>query len=297
MAEKVMGIARRAPLPHFSTRGTFGDWWAQHQPRQLHADKKVAYFHGCSTMYYEPFVGQATVAVLEHNGYEVVVPRQNCCGLPMLSNGEFDAAASYHFNNVRNMQVYAEAGLAIVGTSTSCTLTMKEEAPELLDAEDIGTHKLKMATWDLFEWLQERHDAGELKTDFQELKLVLPYHAPCQFRAHRVGKPALAILALIPGVEVRESRARCCGIAGTYGYKVEKYDIAMAVGAELFDFVHEQGADVRLTACDSETCRWQLEHGTGLPSRHPVEILAAAYGLYDLEQRKPSESSLAKPSF
>jgi glycerol-3-phosphate dehydrogenase subunit C len=183
------------------------------------------------------------------------------------------------------MASYARAGLPIVGTSTSCTLTLKEEAPELLDMEDEGSLVLKSATWDIFEWLRERHAAGELKTDFRPINLKIPYHAPCQMRAHRVGKPAMEILALIPGLDLRESHARCCGIAGTYGYKTEKYQIAMDVGEELFHFVREQGFDVPYTACDSETCRWQLEHGTDLPSRHPIEILAAAYGLYDLEKR------------
>lgn len=286
LAEKVMGIAREAPLPSWSTEGTFGEWFKRTKEQRLKSDKKVAYFHGCATMYYEPYVGKAAVAVFEHNGYEVVVPPQNCCGLPMLSNGEFDAASDYHDNNVNKMRVFAEAGLDIVGTSTSCTLTLKEEAPELLDAYDEGATKVKMATWDMFEWLRELHDKGELKTDFKEMQMVLPYHAPCQYRAHRVGKPALEILALIPGVDVRESHARCCGIAGTYGYKAEKYQIAMDVGAELFDFVAAQGSDVEMTACDSETCRWQMEHGTDLPSRHPVEYLAAAYGLYDLAKRR-----------
>jgi glycerol-3-phosphate dehydrogenase subunit C len=63
----------------------------------------------------------------------------------------------------------------------------------------------------------------------------------------------------------------------------------MDVGEELFSFVRNvvqsEGQDVQYTACDSETCRWQLEHGTALPSRHPIEILAAAYALYDLEKR------------
>ncbi|MCB9421799.1 MAG: anaerobic glycerol-3-phosphate dehydrogenase subunit C [Ardenticatenaceae bacterium] len=286
LAEKVMGIAREAPLPHFSVEGTFGDWFKNSQARRLKSEKKVVYYHGCATMYYEPFVGKAAVAVFEHNGYEVIVPPQNCCGLPLLSNGEFDEAAKYHRNNVDKMLVYAQAGMDIIGTSTSCTLTLKEEAPELLDAHDENATTLKMATWDIFEWLRERHEAGELKTDFQQLEMVLPYHAPCQYRAHRIGKPALEILSLIPGVDVRESHARCCGIAGTYGYKAEKYQIGMDVGAELFEFVREQGSDVTMTACDSETCRWQMEHGTDLPSRHPIEFLAAAYGLYDLEKRQ-----------
>ncbi len=291
LAERTLGIARHAPLPTWSTRGTFGDWLRRTAHRRLRSEKKVVYFHGCATMYYEPFIGQAAVAVLEHQGYQVIVPPQNCCGLPLLSNGEFPAAERYHQGNVARLAGFARAGLPIVGTSTSCTLTLKEEAPELLDREDEGTAALRQATWDIFEWLRALHEQGELRTDFQPLpssgaSLVLPYHAPCQLRAHRVGKPALEILALIPGLELRESHARCCGIAGTYGYKVEKYQIAMDVGQELFDFVRAQGEAVPYSACDSETCRWQLEHGTGRPSRHPIEVLAAAYGLYNLEERR-----------
>jgi len=287
MAEKVMGIARHAPLPTWSTTGTFRDWLNRTAGQRLRADKKVVYYHGCATMYYEPFIGQAAVLVLEHNGYEVIVPEQNCCGLPMLSNGEFPAAERYHNGNVSKLAGFASAGYPIVGTSTSCTLTLKEEAPELLDLQTEGVLALKDATWDIFEWLRELHEAGELRTDFRPLDMKLPYHAPCQFRAHRVGKPALEIMALIPGLDISESHARCCGIAGTYGYKQEKYQIGMDVGEELFSFVREQGLAVEMTACDSETCRWQLEHGTNLPSRHPIEVLAAAYGLYDLERRRP----------
>ena len=285
MAEKVMRIARDAPLPKWSTSGTFGDWIKRTQAQRLKSDKKVVYFHGCATMYYEPFIGKAAVMVFEHNGYEVIVPEQNCCGLPLLSNGEFDAARGYHRGNVGKLAGFGRAGLPIVGTSTSCTLTLKEEAPELLDYHDEAATELKMATYDIFEWLRELYEAGELRTDFQPMPMKLPYHAPCQQRAHRIGKPALELMSLIPGLEIAESHARCCGIAGTYGYKVEKYQIAMDVGAELFSFVEAQGENVEYTTCDSETCRWQLEHGTDLPSRHPIEILAAAYGLYDLERR------------
>ncbi|MCW5858998.1 MAG: anaerobic glycerol-3-phosphate dehydrogenase subunit C, partial [Caldilineales bacterium] len=222
----------------------------------------------------------------EHQGYEVIVPYQNCCGLPLLSNGEFKAARGYHKKNVAYMGSYAHAGFPIIGTSTSCTLTLKEEAPELLDMDDENTTELKLATWDIFEWLRELAVKGELSTDFKPLDLKIPYHAPCQLRAHRVGKPALEIMEMIPGLDLSESHARCCGIAGTYGYKTEKYQIAMDVGEELFRFVREQGDAVKMTACTSETCRWQIEAGTGLPCRHPIEVLAAAYGLYELEKRK-----------
>jgi len=286
MAEQILGIARRAPIPHWSTDGTFGAWFVRTQGQRLKSDKKIVYFHGCSTMYYEPYVGKAAIAVLEHNGYEVIVPPQNCCGLPMLNNGEFPAAERLYRSNLAALLPYVDAGYPIVGTSISCVLTLREEASELLDIEDEATRRLKLAMWDISEWLRDLHERGELRTDFHELPMVLPYHASCQTRAHRMGRPALDVMSLIPGLEVRESRARCCGLAGTYGYKAEKYDIAMRVGQEAFDFIKAQGPEAHLVVSDSEICRWQLQHGSSKPARHPVEILAAAYGLYDLDARR-----------
>lgn len=284
LAEKIMGVARHAPIPRWSTRGTFRKWFFS-TPR-LKADKKVVYFHGCSTNYYEPQVGQAAVAVLEHLGYEVIVPPQNCCGLPMLNNGEFPAAEKLFRSNLAKLVPYADKGYPIIGTSVSCVLVLREEASEMLDIENDATRQLKAAMWDMMEWLRDLHERGELDTNFRELKMVLPYHVSCQARAHRMGRPALDVMTLIPGLDVREGNAKCCGLAGTYGYKVEKYEIAMKVGEEAFRFVRAQGDDVRFTTSDSEICRWQLEHGTHKACRAPIEILAAAYGLYDLETRR-----------
>src|SRR5262249_11948753 len=87
--------------------------------------RQVVYFHGCSTNYYEPHVGIAVVEVLERNGFEVILPKQNCCGLPMLSNGDFDSARRYHEHNIAALLPYVQQGIPVVGTSTSCTLTFK----------------------------------------------------------------------------------------------------------------------------------------------------------------------------
>lgn len=289
LAEKLIGVARHAPIPRWSTEGTFRGWIKRTRKRRLRSDKKIAYFHGCSTNYYEPAAGKAAVAVLEHLGYEVIVPPQNCCGLPMINNGEFPAAERLYRQNIEKLRPYAEAGIPIVGTSVSCTLVLREEASEMFDLENEATRLLKNNVWDFSEWLRELYERGEFRMDFQELPLILPYHASCQLRAHRFGRPAAEILALIPGIELRQGNARCCGLAGTYGYKAEKYEIAMKVGEEAFQFVEAQGDDVKYVASDSEICRWQLTHGTGKATLHPVEILAAAYGLYDLEKRRLRE--------
>ena len=272
--EQVMGIHRSAPLPKFSGE-RFTSWFENHKPVG-EAHRKVVYFHGCSTQYYEPRVGRAAVNVLEANGFEVIVPPQNCCGLPLLSNGEFPAARRYHASNVSFFIDYAKQGIPIVGTSTSCTLTIKEEAPELLGMYDEDTLLVAENTYDINEFLLNLHAEGSLRTEVNPIPLTLGYHAPCQYRAHRLGKLALEVLDLIPGLTVLDSHAACCGIAGTYGYKKEKFDIAMQVGEPLFDFVRQVGGPVVI--CDSETCRWQITAATGAPAIHPVELLAAAYG-------------------
>ena len=272
--QAVLGIHRSAPLPSFSNQ-RFTTWF-NYQPHPGNAYRRVVYFHGCSTEFYEPRVGRAAVHVLEANGFEVIVPEQNCCALPLLSNGEFAAAREYYTSNVRKLINFAREGIPIVGTSTSCTLTLKEEAPELLELHDENSRKVAESIYDFNEFLLILLEEGTLRTDLLPISESLPYHAPCQYRAHRIGLPGLDILSLIPELRIIDSHAACCGIAGTYGYKLEKYEIGMSVGAGLFDFVRQSNADV--VVCDSETCRWQITHATNLPAVHPVELLAYAYG-------------------
>jgi glycerol-3-phosphate dehydrogenase subunit C len=276
LAGVFLGIAPEAPLPSIS-RERFSRWYKKRAKPASAPAGKVVFYHACTSQYYEPRVAKAAVWVLEANGFEVIVPPQGCCGLPLLSNGEFGAARAYHARNIAHLIDYVRKGYAIVGTSTSCTLTLKEEAPELLDYYDEEAQLLAANTFDFHEFLLELADQGSLNVDdLRPIPLTLAYHAPCQYRAHRLGRPSLEIMDLIPDLQIIESRAACCGIGGTYGFKDEKYQIAMDVGRPLFEFIHEVGGPVAV--CDSETCRWQISHGTGIPSVHPVELLAAAYG-------------------
>jgi glycerol-3-phosphate dehydrogenase subunit C len=277
IAESTLAIHHSAPLPAFSQQ-LFTEWLNEH-PKPLNTKRKAVYFHGCSTQYYEPRLGKAAVRVLEHNGFEVIIPPQNCCGLPLLSNGEFGAARRYHERNVQNLVSYARQGIPIVGTSTSCILTIKEEAPELLDMHDEDTQLVAENTFDFNEFLWLLYEQGSLNLCFNPIHMSLGYHVPCQYRAHRLGKPGMQIMSLIPELEIIDSHADCCGIAGTYGYKLEKYKISMDVGRSLFDFISTDLVDSPMVICDSETCRWQITHATGKPAVHPVEIIAKSYGL------------------
>ena len=274
VTERTLGIHRDAPMPRFAGR-TFQRWARRH--RSPAAQRSVVYFHACSINYYEPRLGEMVVAVLEHNGCRVAVPPQGCCGLPLQSNGAFPAARKYVRRLAATLAPYARQGYDIVSNSTSCSLMLKREAREILDVEDEEVRLVSERTYDLCEYLLLLHERGDLRTDFRPLPVTVPYHTPCQQRGHGIGKPALDLFALIPELRAIELDVECCGIAGTYGLKKEKYDIAMAVGDPLFRELRD--LEPELAACDSETCRWQIEHATGVRPVHPVELLHRAYDL------------------
>jgi len=274
LIELTVGIHRRAPLPVFAghtLRSRLPRKAAQDPP----PDRAVVLFYGCAANYYEPHVALAAIEVLRRNGFETIAPEQVCCGLPFISNGLYSRARGRARSNLGVFADYARRGYRIVGTSTSCTHTLKAEYREMLDVDDDDAHDVAAATWDICEFLLDLHEQGRLDTTFGRLEETLPYHAPCQLKSHGIGLPAMDLFALVPGLRAIDMDHDCCGVAGTYGLKKEKYDIAMAVGDPLFRRV--RATESARAACDSETCRWQIERATDRPVKHPIEILAAAY--------------------
>ncbi len=103
------------------------------------------------------------------------------------------------------------------------------------------------------------------------------YHQPCHLKAQGVGNPGVELLRELPGVEVIDLAAGCCGMAGTFGMKKDTYDLSMLTGAPLFERIAAVGPD--LVASECSTCRLQIAEATSLQAVHPVTLLAAAYGV------------------
>ncbi|MDQ2941170.1 MAG: anaerobic glycerol-3-phosphate dehydrogenase subunit C [Chloroflexota bacterium] len=289
IGEKVLGVHRRGPLAMFA-RQTFTSWWkrsggATTLPASPDPSRTVVYFHGCAVNGFEPDLGRDAVDILERNGFTVIVPRQECCGLPFISNGLYGKARQKAGRNLATLAEFARAGYRIVGTSTSCTHAFKAEYREMLDLADDDAAAVADATWDICELLLDLHDRGELDTGFAPIVGPLPYHPPCQLKSHGIGTPAMDLFALVPGLRAVDSDHDCCGAAGTYGLKVERWQIAQDVGEPLFAKVRASGA--ARAACDSETCRWQIESSTGVPTVHPISILAESYRRADAQKTEP----------
>ena len=278
LLEKTIGISRHAPIPTFTRiplRKRFRDRCLDTPLDIKHdIDHTVAFFHGCSSNYYEPELGEQTIAILERLGYEVVIPPQICCGLPLQSNGLFAAARRHAQANITWLAPFAKQGIPIVGTSTSCTLMLKHDYRTILGIRGEDVETIATSTYDFFEFLTIFVKDEIKRIKFNSLHARALYHPPCKLRNHGIGAPALSILRRIPELQLHLSESECCGAGGTYGMKLEKFPVAYEVGQGLFNQIRQLELD--FVICDSETCRWWIAKHTGLPVYHPLEIMACA---------------------
>jgi glycerol-3-phosphate dehydrogenase subunit C len=238
---------------------------------------KLVFFPGCFIRYNNPKVGHMVVELLRGNGFSVEVSAAGCCGMPAMANGEKSELMSAVETNVGQMVEQVDKGACLVTACTSCGYALKADYCELLAGKSAlaeSAMRVSGATYDLAELLTAMLDGGKLNTNFKTLNLKLAYHAPCHLKSQGIGRPWLRLLRAIPGVEIDEIKADCCGMAGTYGFKKEKYSISMDIGRELFDGIKAYQPHSVVTECGS--CQMQIEHGTGLRTVHPIEILHAA---------------------
>ncbi len=288
--EKTLGITAERDFPEFATE-TFREWWTseggapgsreraresrERRGEDVDADKRVAYFHGCYSNYNTPEVGRALVGVFEHFGYEVVVPDQKCSGTPMFANGMLDDARRHAEVNVSSMSDLVEQGYDAIASCTSCSMALRQEYPELFDIP--GIEEVAAHTFEAVEYLRVHEDlrgelaAAEIEGD---LAAEFAYHAPCHARNQGLDRQAVELFRDLDGVGVEDVGESCSGISGTYGWKEEKYEKSMEIGAEMFE--HMEGAEGEVGMTECPTCAMQMEHGTGYEIRHPLELLEAA---------------------
>ena len=121
----------------------------------------------------------------------------------------------------------------------------------------------------------EMHANGDLKTDFNQMDIVVGYHAPCHLKTLGVTREPVELMQLIPGLKVHQYSDKCCGMGGTYGLKSKNYDLSMKIGQRLFDEIASSDADQLITGCGA--CGMQIRQGTMRESAHPLKLLAEAY--------------------
>ena len=272
LGDKLMGIPSERDMPEFATE-TFRQWWKQRGGSKVsNPDKQVAYFHGCYSNFNTTEVGKAMVRVYEEFGYEVLVPKQQCSGTPMFANGMLDDARREAAVNVRELGKAIENGAEVIASCTSCSMALRQEYPELFDID--GIDELAEHTWESLEFLRVNEDLEAKLSEAEVDPQAFAYHAPCHARNQGIDHQAIELFRELDGATIEDVGDSCSGISGTYGWKSEKYETSMKIGAEMFDHMEHAEGDVGMTECP--TCSMQMNHGTGYEIRHPLELLEEA---------------------
>ena len=271
MMDAMFKIDRRRTFPSYSAR-SFEGWMGRHEKEQASFPEQVAYFHGCYVNYNNPRLGKDLVKVLNALGVGVqLLEKEKCCGIAMITNGMKAEATKNANHNVKVLSKAVDKGLMVLTTSSTCTLTLRDEYPSLLAVDNSAVRDFViMATRFIYERLEKGAEL-HFKPDFHK---KVAYHTPCHMEKLGWGVFSEKLLRMIPGVEFTMLDSACCGIAGTYGFKRENYEASQAIGKPLFDQIKTVNPDV--VACDCETCKWQIEMSTGYQVANPISILAEA---------------------
>ncbi|MFQ5409033.1 MAG: (Fe-S)-binding protein, partial [Anaerolineales bacterium] len=270
--EKVVGISRQRRLPRFASK-TFRQ--IANPQSQIANPQSVVLFVDTFTDYNHPEIGVAALKLLTAAGFAVeIVPQQGCCGRPMISRGLLEQARERARANVAALAPFAKRGIPIVGLEPACLLTLRDEYLALLPG-DAAAQALAQQAVMIEEFLAQEARAGDLSLAWKPEQRNVLVHGHCYQKALVGTGPLLAMLRL-PGWDVAEIPSGCCGMAGSWGYEAEHYEISAAVGEDrLFPAV--RGADSgTVIAAAGTSCRDQIGHFTERKAIHPVVLLAEA---------------------
>ncbi|PHM65373.1 membrane protein [Xenorhabdus stockiae] len=273
LLDKTLRIDHRRELPKYSF-GTFRRWYHKQASIQQQFTEQVAYFHGCFVNYNHPQLGKDLLKVFNGMGIGVqLLTREKCCGVPLIANGFMNRAKRQAKANLLSLtESVIERQIPVVTTSSSCTFTLRDEYPHILgvDTRPVRDH-IELATRYIYRLLDQGRDLP-LKT----MPLKVAYHTPCHMEKMGWAAYSIELIKRIPGIELIILDSQCCGIAGTYGFKKENYEVSQGIGAGLFRQIEESGVDLVITDC--ETCKWQIEMSTSKKCEHPMRLLARALG-------------------
>jgi iron-sulfur cluster protein len=283
LAQNALGLDARRTLPAFRRRTFVAEFRARRGREtrskllQLQAER-IALFVDCFTNHFEPEVAWAAVSVLERLGLSVELAENACCGRAALSQGLLDEARQRAEQNARRLVPLIERGYVVVGVEPSCIAALRSEYHHLLSQE--AASRLGENTFEIMEYLVQLWKQGRLRweeliraTDDQTAKIV--YHGHCHQKALGTHSAIVEVLASVPGLTVDVVDVSCCGMAGSFGYKRDFYELSRHLGQRLVQQL--QGRDEEPVA-SGFSCRSQIWDLTGQAVRHPVQVLAELLG-------------------
>jgi Fe-S oxidoreductase len=266
------GFTGKRPLPAWQDH-TFID-----RPWPKSGEREVVLLVDTFNRYFEPGNARAAIRVLQAAGYRVHAAqpqhggRPLCCGRTFLSAGLVDEARVEAQRVLAALAPWVDRGVPVLGLEPSCLLTLRDEYGVLLP----GTEALANNAFLLEEFLASEAQAGRLKLNLKPIAATALLHGHCHQKAFGAMGAVESVLRLIPGLKVDTVESSCCGMAGSFGYEAEHYEISMNMGeASLLPAVRKASAETLIVA-DGTSCRHQIEHGAQRQAIHVVRALELA---------------------
>ena len=276
--ERTLGISAKRSLPKFA-RQSFTDWFKNRTlvVGSQHAAtlQQVVLFNDTFSTYNYPHIAIAATELLELAGFEVVLPGVTDCGRPSFSKGLVDKARTIAQQVLDHLAPLAKQGLPIIFLEPSDLSAITDDYNSLLP-HDPRVALVAAHCRSFEEFIAELADNGELKLNFTDEKRHLILHGHCHQKALIGTKPAHFALTLPPNYTLEEVDSSCCGMAGSFGYEAEHYDISLKMAERRLLPAMRAAAPETILVAPGVSCRQQIKHGAGRQVLHPAEVLRAA---------------------
>jgi FAD/FMN-containing dehydrogenase/Fe-S oxidoreductase len=276
--ERAIGIDRRRTLPSWASR-SFAKTFRQRRRRATPAphgrpDRTVALFNDTFTNYYAPAIGMAGLEVLESADLDVELAPIACCGRPLISQGLLAAARRQAESSVEALYPLAERAVPIVFFEPSCLSAIREDVPSLLRG-DVQRRALRVADRAVLfeEYLERECEAGRVRLDLCDGPSQILLHGHCHQKAMGRLAPAKSLLGRIPGATVIDLDAGCCGMAGSFGYAREHFDVSRAIGERKLLPAARALREGAVLVASGTSCRHQVADFTGVRALHAAELI------------------------
>ncbi|MFG1710420.1 FAD-binding and (Fe-S)-binding domain-containing protein [Nonomuraea sp. M3C6] len=274
LLDRTIGITSARPLPVYH-RLNLVRWFRKRRgPEVPAAQGTVTFLADSFTTYTEPHIGRAAIELLEQAGWGVRLAGGGCCGRSSLSKGLVDDAKA---KAGKLIAALAETDAPIVGCEPSCLYTLRDEHVAMMP-DDPRVRQVADRVRQVEELLTEAIDARRLRLreDSWLAGRRILFHGHCHQKAEVGTAATMALLRRIPGVEVVELDAGCCGMAGSFGFESEHYDVSMTVGQDRLFPALAAEPETTVVAATGVSCRQQIFHGAQRDAWHPIELVRAA---------------------
>lgn len=273
LIKKISGFAPDRSMP--TLQSTTLRKWLRRNPAPAGGGKKVYLFCDEFTNYNDTHIGIKAVQLMRKLGYNVIPVDHPESARALLSKGFLRQAKVFAEKNVALFSGIVTADAPLIGIEPSAILTFRDEYPDLV-GDDLREKARTLATnvFLIDEFLAMEADKGVIHSGmFREGERQIKLHGHCQQKALSSVLHSKKILSLPKGYTVDVIPSGCCGMAGSFGYEKEHYEVSMNIGElVLFPAVRKAGENA-LIAAPGTSCRHQIKDGTGAHAMHPVEIL------------------------